>query len=268
MDQRSRELRKTIIEVLHAAGRGHVGPSLSLVEILRVLYDSVLRYDPARPDDPNRDRFILSKGHGCLAQYVLLKDKGFVSKDALFGFCRYDGCLGGHPTGDIPGVEMATGSLGHGLALAVGMALAARINRAAHRVFVLLGDGECGEGTIWEAAMGAAKHGLDNLTALVDYNKLQSYGDTEAVSGLEPFAAKWASFGFAVRETDGHDVAELEANLAALPFTRGKPSLLICHTVKGKGLPFAEHNPKWHHKTKVTDEELADMVCCIEGRHA
>lgn len=245
-----------------------MGPSLSLVEIMRVLYDSVLAYDARNPDSPDRDRFILSKGHGCLAQYVLLAEKGFFPEEELSRFCRYDALLGGHPTASIPGIEFATGSLGHGLSLGVGMALAARMDKRRHRVFVVLGDGECGEGAVWEAAMCAGKRRLDNLVVLVDYNKLQSYGPTEEVSGLEPFTAKWASFGFSVQEVDGHDVAALEGVLKRVPFTEGKPSAIICHTVKGKGLPVAEHNPKWHHISKISDAELGDMLCCLEGPHA
>lgn len=264
MDQRSKLLRKRIVDVLYNAGRGHIGPSLSLVEILRVLYDSILQYDPRNPESIDRDRFILSKGHGCLALYVMLEEKGFITEKELFSFCSYDGLLGGHPTAKIPGVEFATGSLGHGLSLAVGVAAALRINGSKSRVFTVLGDGECGEGTVWEAAMSAGKQKLKNLIVIVDYNKLQSYGGTETISGLEPFADKWKSFGFAVKEVDGHDIAALEKVFSSLSFDIEKPSVVISHTVKGKGLPFAEGNPAWHHRTKIPAEEYEKMIKCIE----
>ncbi|OEU66064.1 MAG: transketolase [Desulfovibrio sp. S3730MH75] len=268
MDQRSKLLRKRIIDVLYKAGRGHIGPSMSLVEILRVLYDSVLKYDSKNPENADRDRFVLSKGHGCLALYVLLEEKGFITEEELFSFCCFDGLLGGHPTAKIPGVEFATGSLGHGLSFAVGVASAFNINQSDSRVFAVLGDGECGEGSVWEAAMSAGKRKLSSLTAIVDYNKLQSYGCTEQISGLEPFADKWRSFGFAVKEVDGHNVNEVEQAFASLPFEDGKPSTIICHTVKGKGVPFAEGNPTWHHKTKMSAEEYQQIIRCIEDYDA
>lgn len=264
MDSRSKLLRKRIMDVLCHAGRGHIGPSMSLVEILRVLYDSVLEFDAEDPSLPSRDRLILSKGHGCLALYAMLEDKGFISEEELFSFCSYHGLLGGHPTAKIPGVEFATGSLGHGLPFGVGVAAALRINKSSSRVFTILGDGECGEGSVWEAAMSASKQKLSNLVVVVDYNKLQSYGCTEEVSGLEPFADKWQSFGFCVREVDGHNVDELLSAFSALPFEDEKPSVVICHTVKGKGLLEAEHNPAWHHKTKISADEHAGIIKSIE----
>ena len=268
MDQRSKQLRKKIVDVLHHAGRGHVGPSMSLVEILRVLYDSVLKYDSANPRMPERDRFILSKGHGCLALYVLLADKGFITEEELFSFCSFNGLLGGHPTTKTPGVEFATGSLGHGLPFAVGVAAALKMDKSKSLIFTVLGDGECGEGSVWEAAMSAARRKLSNLIAIVDYNKLQSYGPTEEVTGFEPFAGKWESFGFAVREVNGHDVAALEKVFAELPFEQDKPSVVICHTIKGKGLPFAEGDPTWHHKTKMSAEDHVRIIKSIEDYHA
>jgi transketolase len=180
-DERSKHLRRQIVRVLERGGRGHLGTSLSLVEMLRVLFDSVLHYDPKNPAWPERDRFILSKGHGCITLYVLLQEKGFFPEEELWKFCRFDGILGGHPDPKVPGIEISTGSLGHGLPIAIGMALAAKRRNAGHRVFVVLGDGECNEGSVWEAAMSAAKHKLDNLVALVDYNKQQSYGSTYEV---------------------------------------------------------------------------------------
>jgi transketolase len=257
LDRRSFELRKLAIDALVAGGRGHVGSAFSLVEMLRVLYDSVLRYDPARPEWEDRDRFILSKGHGCLAFYAILADKGFFPKDELLKFCKRDGILGGHPeAGKIPGVEASTGSLGHGLSIAVGKAQAARIKGQKHRVFIIVSDGECNEGSTWEAALSAAKHKLDNLVVLLDYNKQQSYSTTSEVLELEPLADKWSAFGFAVREVDGHDVDAISRELQTAPFAAGRPSLLLCHTVKGKGVPFAERNLSWHHKNKLTEDEV------------
>ncbi len=188
LDERAIELRKRIVHVLGRGGRGHVGTSLSLVEILRVLYDKVLRYDPNSPRWPQRDRFLLSKGHGCIALYVLLQEKGFFPEEELWKFCRFDGILGGHPDPKVPGIEVSTGSLGHGLPIGVGMALNAKYEKVSHRVFVVMGDGECDEGSVWEAAMSASKHKLDNLVVMVDYNKHQSYASTFEVLDLEPFA--------------------------------------------------------------------------------
>lgn len=257
LDERSIYLRRLVLRTVRSAGRGHVGPALSLIEIIRVLYDDVLRIDPKDPRAPDRDRAILSKGHGCLALYAVLADRGFFPLSELDGFCGTDSILGGHPEyGMVPGVEASTGALGHGLSIGVGLALAARMRGRTYRTFTLLGDGEINEGSVWEAAMGAAKHGLDNLVALIDYNKLQSYGPTDRVLPLEPLADKWRSFGFEVAELNGHDVTALRKALTRAPIVPGKPTAIICHTVKGKGLPVAEFNADWHHKNKLTDSEL------------
>jgi transketolase len=257
-DARSRGLRRVIVETMRCGGRGHLASALSLVEILRVLYDHVLRVDPAAPADPARDRMILSKGHGCLALYAILADKGFFPQSELARFCAQDGILGGHPERDrIPGVEASTGSLGHGPPIGVGMALSARLDGRDSRVFVVIGDGEADEGSVWEAALCAGKHHLDNLTILMDYNKLQSYGPVAEVAPLEPLADKWRAFGFGVAEVDGHDPAALATLLSRLPLEPGKPSAVICHTVKGKGLAGVEGNLSWHHKSKVADDVIA-----------
>ena len=259
LDKRSRDLRRTMVRILAAARRGHFASALSVVEILRVLYDDVLRYDAKDPEWTGRDRCILSKGHGCLALYVMLADKGFFPNAELWQFCRPESILGGHPEVKVPGVEASTGSLGHGLAIGIGMALAARIQRSDYRVFTIIGDGESNEGSIWEGAMCAAKHELSNLTVVVDYNKQQSYGPTSAVLDLEPLAAKWQSFGFAVAESDGHDVTTLRRIFSHTPIVRGRPSCIICHTVKGRGIPLVENDPSWHHKSRVTDEEIHSL---------
>ncbi len=260
LDARSRMLREMVIDALDGGGRGHPGAALSLIEIVRVLYDDVLCYRAHEPDWAERDRCILSKGHGCLALYAILADKGFFSKKELLRQCRPNAMLGGHPEAHkMPGVEASTGALGHGLPIGVGMALAARLQGRDSRVFVIMGDGEINEGSVWEAALCAAKHGLDNLIAVIDRNKLQSYGPTAEVLDLEPLADKWRSFGFALREADGHDVVSLREGFAALPYEPGKPNLLICHTVKGRGIPEAEHNPTWHHKARLSPEQVAEL---------
>lgn len=253
-----------IVRTIEAGGRGHFASAFSLVEIFRVLYDDILRYDPKVPKWRDRDRCILSKGHGCLALYAILADKGFFPASELWNFCKSDGILGGHPEHKVPGVEASTGSLGHGLSIGVGFALYARTEGAKHRVFVVIGDGESNEGSVWEAALSASKHRLDNLTVIVDYNKQQSYGSTFEVLDLEPFTDKWRAFGFAIEEVEGHDVAALRDTLGRPPFNPGKPNAVICHTIKGKGISFVENNLEWHHKNKVTPEEIQTLLAALE----
>jgi len=266
LDERSLHLRRQVIRIFECSRRGHLGATFSLVEILRVLYDDILRYDPSRPEWPDRDRCILSKGHGCLALYVILADKGFYPEDELWKFCHADGILGGHPDyGKVPGVEASTGSLGHGLSIGVGFAVNAKIDSASHRVFVVLGDGECNEGSVWEAALSAGNRNLSNLTVLIDYNKHQSYDSTSSVQDLEPFGDKWQSFGFSVAEVNGHDISTLKDTLGRVPFDPEKPSAVICHTVKGKGVGFAENNLQWHHKSRISDADIASMYRALEG---
>ncbi len=266
LDERSIDLRRTIVNVLGCSGRGHLGAAFSIVEILRVLFDSVLRYDPKSPNWSGRDRFILSKGHGCLALYVLLAEKGFFPEDELWKFCKFEGILGGHPDTKIPGIEVSTGSLGHGFSIAVGMSINAKYEKSDHKVFVVLGDGECNEGSVWEAAMSASKHKLDNLIAIVDYNKQQSYASTYEILDLEPFVDKWRSFGFGVKEVDGHDVKALEEVLTRVPVQAGKPTAIICHTVKGKGIAFAENNLEWHHKSGLKDCDIQPLLKALEDK--
>lgn len=261
LDERSRGLRRTIVKILAAAGRGHIGSAFSVVDVLRVLYDDVLQYDPKNPRWEKRDRLIFSKGHGCLALYPILAEKGFFPEAELWRFCKADGILGGHPEfGKVPGIEASTGSLGHGLPIGVGMAIAARVAKASHRVFVVIGDGESNEGSVWEAALCAGKHQLSNLTVIVDYNKAQSCGTTYEIQNMEPFAEKWRAFGFAAEHVDGHDVAALRKIFSRLPLDPSKPTAIIADTVKGKGVSFVEHNLKWHHKNKVAEEELTKLL--------
>ena len=265
MDSRSRSLRLKLLQTLDSCRRGHIGSALSIMEIVRVLYDDVLTYDATNPNWAARDRFILSKGHGCLALYLLLAEKGFFPESELSTACEFNSRLGGHPLYGLPGVEAATGSLGHGLSIGIGMALSARIDRSPHRVFVLLGDGECQEGTIWEAALSAHKHKLDNLTILVDRNQYQCYGSTADVQDMEPFDEKWRSFGLAVRECDGHDPTQLAEHLKQVPFEPGKTGVLICRTRKGMGLDATVDNPDWHHKSKLKDDEMASLFQDLEN---
>ena len=267
LDDRSLYLRRQCIRALDAGGRGHLGSTLSLIELFRVLFDDVLNYREDEPEWELRDRCILSKGHGCIALYVILADKGFFDESHLDTFCHPNSILGGHPERHkIPGVEASTGALGHGLSIGVGMALAARMKGRENRVFVVVGDGEINEGAVWEAAMNADKHGLDNLSVLVDYNKLQSYGPTEEVQDLEPLVGKWQSFGFSTKEVDGHDVAALRSALSGVPFTPGKPNVVICHTVKSKGIPFAENDPTWHHKSRIPSDQIAEIYRALGAR--
>ena len=265
LDERSKYLRKLVVRALEGGERGHVGSSMSLIEIMRVLYDDILRYRPSEPAWRDRDRMILSKGHGCIALYVMLADKGFFPLETLDTFCRRDSILGGHPeAGKVPGVEASTGALGHGLSIGVGMALGVRMQKRDSRVIVVMGDGEIDEGSVWEAAMCAGKHRLSNLTAVIDYNKVQSAGPTYEIQDLEPLVDKWRAFNFATVEVDGHDVEALRDVFRRLPLAQDRPTAIICHTVKGKGIGFAENDANWHHKSKINKELVAKLYGALE----
>jgi len=265
LDERSKYLPRLVVRALEGGERGHVGSSMSLVEIMRVLYDDILRYRPQEPKWSERDRMILSKGHGCIALYVMLADKGFIPLETLDTFCRRDSILGGHPeAAKVPGVEASTGALGHGLSYGVGMALAARIEKRDSRIIVVMGDGEINEGSVWEAALCAGKHKLSNLTAVIDYNKIQSAGPTREIQDLEPLLDKWQAFNFAAVDVDGHDVSALRNVFRSLPLAADRPSAIICHTVKGKGIAFAEHDANWHHKSKIANDVVAKLYAALE----
>lgn len=269
LDDRSLALRRQVVRMFEHSRRGHIGATFSLIEIIRVLYDDVMNYDAKLPNWEQRDRFILSKGHGCLALYVILAEKGFFPESELWKFCKADGILGGHPDLEkIPGVEASTGALGHGLSIGVGFALNARYINAKYRVYVVLGDGECNEGSVWEAAMSAGNRKLSNLCVLIDYNKQQSYDSTYKVQNLEPLSEKWNSFGFEVKEVDGHDVNSLQKVITEISHNSRKPTVIICHTVKGKGFPDAENNLAWHHKSKISDEDITAMYAALGGTDA
>jgi len=268
LDAISLQQRKQILQILKKTGRGHIGSAFSLLEIVRVLYDDILKYDPNHCEWPERDRFILSKGHGCLGLYIQLARKGFFAEDELWRVSEDGAMLGGHPEyGRVPGIEASTGSLGHGLPIGIGIALSARLDKKDFRTFVLIGDGECNEGTIWEAALSASKHKLSNLIVMVDYNKFQCYGPALEVQNLEPLADKWQSFGFEVQEVDGHNVDALLMVFKSLPFTDDKPNLIICHTIKGKGISELENNPSWHHKSRVPETEITRLINLLDSEH-
>lgn len=247
--------REHVLRMTNRAGSSHVGTNFSMMELLVVLYGSVMRIDPTRPDWPDRDRFILSKGHGCAALYATLAELGFFPLEWLESFYQDGSLLAGHITHlGVPGVEASTGSLGHGLPIACGMALVGKREGRPSRVFAMLSDGECDEGSTWEAALFAPHHRLDNLVVIVDYNKIQSLGRVKEILDLEPFAEKWKSFGWSVREINGHDLDEIEGALRAVPFEAGLPSCLIAHTVKGKGVSFMENKLLWHYRAPDEDE--------------
>jgi transketolase len=251
----AQRLRRHVLRMTGRAGSSHVGTSFSMAELLAVLYGGVLRVRPDDPEWDGRDRFILSKGHGCAGLYAVLAERGFFPLDWLDTFYLDASPLVGHVTHTgVRGVEVSTGALGHGLSIACGLALGLRWKGSDARVFAVLSDGECDEGSIWEAALFAPHHRLDNLVAMVDYNKIQSLGSVKEVLDLEPLGAKWAAFGWRVREIDGHDVDALRETLAALPMEPGRPSCVIAHTVKGKGVSFMEDRLLWHYRSPRGDE--------------
>ena len=246
-------IRRNVWRVFHAAGSGHIGGSSSAADLLAALYFHYLNLRPEEPDWQERDRFVLSKGHANGALAAVLAQAGFFPDSYLDKFYGYQTLLGMHPDIKLAGVEMSTGGLGHGLSVGVGMALGARLKKRQSRTVVMVGDGELQEGSNWEAAMAAAHLKLSSLTAIVDYNKVQQSGHVRDVLGLEPLADKWQAFGWSVRELDGHDMAEIVAALDALPYLADTPSVMIAHTVKGKGVSFAEDTHLWHQNT-IDDE--------------
>ena len=266
LQRKSIQLRKQLLQTIFDAGAGHTGGGLSCIDILNVLYNRVLRVDPQAFSDPNRDRYVQSKGHCVEALYTVLSDRGFFPAADLQTVCRYQSHYVGHPTRHIHGVEMNTGALGHGLPICIGMALAAKMDQRGYRVFTLLGDGELAEGSNWEAALAAAHYQLDNLVAILDRNTLQITGHTRDVMSTEPMKSKWLSFGWTVRTVDGHDLAALTEALTA-PAESGRPTIVLANTVKGKGISFMENVAKWHHRVP-TAEELTRATAELELAHA
>jgi transketolase len=244
---KSVKLRKNLLKYIYKAKAGHTGGSLSCVDILNVLYNRLLNVDPRNFKNPNRDRYIQSKGHSVEALYVTLADRGFFPESDLETMCQYQSPYIGHPTKKVNGIEQNTGALGHGLSICVGEAIAAKMDKKGHRVFTLLGDGELPEGSNWEAFLSAAHYRLDNLHAILDYNKQQITGSNHEVMNINPIREKLESFGWAVKEVDGHNLEELEKVLNNGPFEKGKPNFIIAHTTKGKGVSYMEGVVKWHH---------------------
>ncbi len=252
------QYRKKILQYIAGANAGHTGGSLSCVDILNVLYNHVLNVGPGNFTSPDRDRYIQSKGHTVEALYVVLASKGFFPELDLETMCRYQSHYIGHPTKKVKGIEQNTGALGHGLPIAAGNAIAAKMDNKSYRVFTLLGDGELPEGSNWEAALTAAHYKLDNLCAIIDHNKLQISGTTAEVCNTDPIDAKFESFGWAVKHVDGHDIGALIQIFDALPFEKNKPSLIIAHTIKGRGVSYMENQLKWHHG--VPNKEQLSMA--------
>lgn len=251
----AKRIRLHSLNMTSRSGASHVGSSLSMADLLAVLYDRVLHIDPQQPEAPDRDRFILSKGHGCAALYAVLAERGFFPMDWLDRYYQDNAELAGHATHkNVPGVELSTGSLGHGLPVGTGMALAAKRNGAAYRVFCVISDGECDEGATWESALFAPQHRLDNLVVMIDYNKIQSLGRVKDVIDLEPLAAKWRAFGWATHEIDGHDLGAIDHVLTSIPLETGRPTCVVAHTVKGKGVSFMEDKLLWHYRSAKGDE--------------
>ncbi|MEX0332605.1 MAG: transketolase [Puniceicoccaceae bacterium] len=261
---KSLELRKQMLGAIYQAGAGHTGGSLSCLDILIVLYNRILRISPERPDDPDRDRYVQSKGHSVEALYVVLSNRGFFPAAELDTLCQYQSHFVGHPTRKIPGIEQNTGALGHGLPIAVGMAIAGKLDNKDYRVFTLLGDGELAEGSNWEAAMAASHYKLDNLTAILDVNTLQITGRTCEVMNHEPLEDKFRSFGWAVTTVDGHDFQALEEAMAS-PLEVGKPTVVITRTTKGKGVSFMEDVGSWHHGVP-SEEQLQTAMAELDKK--
>lgn len=254
LEEKAKQVRRLIIQMLAQAGSGHPGGSLSAADLITALYFSVLRYDPKRPDWPQRDRFHMSKGHCCPLWYAVLAEAGYFSKEELLTLRQLGSILQGHPDRRTPGVDVASGSLGQGLSVALGMCLAGKIDKEDYRVYVLLGDGEIQEGNIWEAAMAASHYKCDNLCAILDYNGFQIDGRIQEVMGLEPVAAKWQAFGWHVIEIDGHNMQQILSAYAEVKNIKGKPSIIVAHTIKGKGVSFMENVVDFHGRAPTKEE--------------
>ncbi|MBF0409942.1 MAG: transketolase [Candidatus Riflebacteria bacterium] len=259
-------LRQIMFKVMYNAGGGHLASSLSIAEILAVLYEKYINVNPSKPDWEERDRFILSKGHASIALYSILAQKGFLDKKLLLKTCQKGNSLGGHPDMlKLPGVDASTGSLGHGFPFGVGIAFGGKLSKKDFKVYILMGDGECQEGSIWEAAIFANQHKLDNIVAIVDYNKLQAIDFIDNVGSLSPLDEKWRSFGWGTRVIEGHDIQQISDALSSVPFVKGKPSVIIANTTKGKGISYMENVPIWHYRMPDENEvKIALKELCLE----
>jgi len=266
LERQAEKIRKRVVEIVFSAKSGHIGGSLSSVDIETVLYFHTMNIDPKNPTDVNRDRFILSKGHSVEALYCVLNAVGFIADEVLNTYGQFKSILAGHPTKKIAGVELNSGALGHGLSVGVGMAIGAKMNRANFKTYVLMGDGEQGEGSVYEAAMSASHYKLDNLVAIIDRNKLQISGKTEDVMSLEPMQDRWEAFGWDVISVNGNDIKALIEMFDSLNFTNKKPKMIIANTIKGYGISFMEGIAKWHHgvpnseQYSIATEEIIEKI--------
>lgn len=264
LEGQARQIRRDIWRALRAGNGGHAGGSCSAADLLAALYFHRMQVRPKEPKWPDRDRFVLSKGHANAALGAVLAQAGFIDESVLDRFYGFESPFGMHPDIKVPGIEMCTGALGHGLAVAMGMALGARLQKKSFHTFVMIGDGELHEGSNWEAAMAASHHRLSNLTAIVDFNKICQSGNVNDVISVDPLADKWRAFGWAVKEIDGHDMGEVVDALDALPLDKDRPTALVAHTVKGKGISFAENTYLWH-SNSVNDEIYARALAELEA---
>lgn len=255
LEKKATDIRIEVLKMIRKAGAGHIGGSFSSIDILTALYFEVMNVDPNHPNWEDRDRFVLSKGHIAESLWVVLANKGFIDKAELETFSQFGTRLIGHPNNKVAGVEMNTGSLGHGLPIATGMAMAAKMDHKSYKTYTLMGDGELAEGSVWEAAMAASHYKLDNLIAIIDCNGLQISGTTDEVMNSGPLAEKWESFGWNVVTVNGHDIQQLVSALSGSAHIAGKPTLIIAKTIKTKGISFAENVPSWHHHVP-TDEQF------------
>lgn len=262
---RAELIRKRILEIVYSSKTGHIGGSLSSVEMETVLYLKVMNIDLKRLNDANRDRFILSKGHSVEAYYAVLEEAGIITKELVDTYGHFNSKLAGHPTKKIAGVELNSGALGHGLSVGVGMAIGAKMSKSSFKTFVLMGDGEQGEGSIYEAAMSASHYKLGNLVAIIDRNTLQISGKTESVMALEPMRDRWEAFGWEVFDVKGNDIADIVNTFAAFDYSNDKPKLIISHTTKGNGVSYMEHGAKWHHGVP-NDEQYQIAIAEIDER--
>lgn len=257
--------RKRLLEVVYNAKAGHIGGDLSCLNVLTVLYFNIMNVDPRNPKLASRDRFVMSKGHCVEALYVTLESKGFISHELTDTLGKFNSVLSGHPTIDVPGIELNSGALGHGLSVGVGMAIGAKMNGESHKTFVLMGDGEQGEGSIYEAAMSANQYHLDNLVAIIDRNMLQISGTTEEVMALESICQRWTAFGWDVKEMDGDNIEDIVNTFSSIDYSNHRPHLLISHSTKGKGVSFMEGVAKWHHGMPSA-EQYDEAICEINKR--
>ncbi len=263
----SEKNRRRLLEVVYKAKAGHIGGDLSCLNILTALYFELMNVDPSNPSNPDRDRFVLSKGHSVEALYVTLEAKGFVSTEVIDTLGQFGSILSGHPTIEVPGIEVNSGALGHGLPIGVGMAIGAKMNNKPYKTYVLMGDGEQGEGSIYEAAMAANQYHLDNLVAIIDRNRLQISGCTEDVMALESICQRWTAFGWDVKEMNGDDVEDIVKVMSSIDFSNKKPHLIVAHTTKGKGVSYMENVAKWHHGVP-SEEQYVEGIKEIDGRIA